>query len=83
MTAARPCAAQLARAAAMSSSAGAELDAAALTKTFLAHDAAAAQAVAAAELPMKLTGRSGEIVAALYTSKGKDAAAYGKIVKGA
>ena len=97
LAAARPCAA-LSRAAVSrcggaaapaircSSSAGAgggEVDAAALTRQFLAHDAAAAQAVAAAELPMKLTGRSGELVAALYTSKGKDAAAYGKIVKGA
>jgi len=79
--------AQLARcgagASAMSSKSGGEVDAEGLTRLFMAHDDAAAAAAPAAELPMKLTGRSGEIVAALYMSKGKDAAAYGKIVKGA
>ena len=45
------------------------------------HDAAAAATAApSVALPLKLTGRSGELVTELFAAKGKDAAAYGKAV---
>lgn len=59
---------------------GSALSNADITKYFLDLDAATPSA-ATADLPVKLTGRSGELVQDLYTSAGKSKAAFDKITK--